>query len=156
MDWTTELNNLGLIGLAGVLGALIGVEREFAEKPAGLRTHCLVAAAAALLTLLGEQLVVQFTVENPDQVLNADPLRIIHAIVIGISFLGTGTIIRDNDHRIEGLTTAASILLTSGVGIAVAIGSYVLAIGVSLGTVIVLIVFRYINALIERMKSRQT
>lgn len=155
MDWQTQLQQLGIVGLAGLLGGIVGLEREFSNKPAGLRTHCFVAAAAALLIVLGEHLLNNFVTENPDTVINSDPLRLIQAIIIGISFLGTGTIVREKNDSVEGLTTAASILLTAAVGIAVATGNYVLAVGASVAAVIVLVAFGWINARIERFRQRR-
>jgi hypothetical protein len=90
-EWESQLWEVGLVALAGALGAIIGVEREFADKPAGLRTHILVCAASALLMLIGKGVLQQFSVEGVDSAYRADPLRIIQAIVIGISFLGAGT-----------------------------------------------------------------
>ena len=154
MDWEAQFIQLALIALAGALGGVIGLEREFADKPAGLRTHFFVAASAALLTFLGERLVTTFVSENPDQVINADPTRVIHAIVLGIGFLGAGTIVRENRDGVEGLTTAASVFLTAGVGIAVAAGSYVLAVGCTVGAVTVLISFRSVDAWVRRYRDR--
>jgi len=76
-----------------LLGALIGMDREAADKPAGLRTHMLVAGSAAIMVMMGELLVGQLEGALGSQVVNADPIRIIAAIITGISFLGAGTII---------------------------------------------------------------
>jgi putative Mg2+ transporter-C (MgtC) family protein len=132
-----QLQQLGTVALAGGLGAIVGFEREFADKPAGLRTHMLVCAAVAMLTLLGKNIVTSFQTIDGYQI-NSDPLRLVQAIVIGISFLGAGTIIHRQDRGVEGLTTAASVLLTAGIGIAVAVDQIVFAVGTSLLTVVIL------------------
>ena len=131
-----DLEVLGLVALAGGLGALIGAEREYNDKPAGLRTHIFVCAASALLMLLGDAVLDNY--KNRGHSLDGDPIRVIQAIVIGISFLGTGTIIHQSE-RVEGLTTAASIFLTAGIGIAVAVERIVLAVGTAIFGVIVLV-----------------
>lgn len=128
MDFATELETLGKLLLAVVLGGVIGFERELAARPAGLRTHMLVAGTATLLVVMAEWLVLAFT---PREVVTHDPVRVIEAIIVGISFLGAGTIFRskDGDEPVQGLTTAASILFTAVLGIGVALGTYVLVVG---------------------------
>ncbi|QDV23143.1 MgtC/SapB family protein [Aureliella helgolandensis] len=128
---------LGTVVLAGALGAIVGAERELSGKPAGLRTHLFVSAGAALLILLSDSAVQKFVEQNQQHV-SADPIRVIQAIVVGISFLGAGTIIHERGQRVEGLTTAASIFITAGIGIAVATDHVVLATGTALGAVLVL------------------
>jgi len=118
--------SLRTVGLAAALGALIGLEREWAGKPAGLRTHILVAVAAALFVVLGFSAVDTFRDQDLPGV-RTDPIRILQAIVIGVSFLGAGTIVRDGRGEVEGLTTAASVLLTASLGVAVALGHTALA-----------------------------
>lgn len=132
MDISIELQMLGKVIVAAFLGGLVGLEREFAERPAGLRTHMLVGAAAAFFVILATHMIASY--ERQD-LLNIDPVRVIEAIVVGISFLGAGTIFkytREGEHVVEGLTTSASILLVAAIGIAVALGVYVLAIGATL------------------------
>jgi len=129
---------LGEIVLSMFLGGLIGFEREVSEKPAGLRTHMLVAGAATLLVSLGAQITASYlSIFSPD-VITVDPVRVIQAIIVGISFLGAGTIVlRKEQEQIEGLTTAAAVLFTAGIGIAVALGLWAISIG---STLIILIV----------------
>ncbi|MFG0334841.1 MAG: MgtC/SapB family protein, partial [Maioricimonas sp. JB049] len=119
MNLPPDVDSIMLVALAGLLGGVIGFEREIADKPAGLRTHIFVAAAAALLVLLAEGAVDFFQQTGSDTQIEADPIRIIQAIVIGISFLGAGTIVHRRGEEVEGLTTAASIFLTASIGIAV-------------------------------------
>ena len=119
------------------LGAAVGFERELARKPAGIRTHMLVSGAAALFVGLGGVTLAAF---GSSDALRADPVRIIEAIVTGISFLGAGTIFRSREgQEVEGLTTAATILICAGLGIAVALRQFTIAIGI---TVLVLVVLR--------------
>lgn len=134
-----DLASFGLVALAGLLGGVIGLEREIANKPAGLRTHIFVAAGSALLVVLAES-AVEFVEEySADRQIAADPIRVIQAIVVGISFLGAGTIVHYKDNQVEGLTTAASIFLTAGIGIAVAVGRIWLAAETTLLALIVLV-----------------
>lgn len=129
MDINSEWVIIGKIILAMVLGGLVGAEREWASKPAGLRTHMLVAGASALFVILGDIMIHQFSETNITKLIQTDPIRVMEAIITGISFLGAGTIIfKDQKHSVEGLTTAASILFISGLGMAVALDEYVMAI----------------------------
>jgi putative Mg2+ transporter-C (MgtC) family protein len=141
MDVSLQLQIIGEVALAMLLGGLIGLEREAANRPAGFRTHMLVAGAAALFVGLGDVLVAHFSTSKLAPLIRSDPYRIIGAIVTGISFLGAGTIFRRHQsEHIEGLTTAASILLASAVGISsIALRQIVLALGV---TALVLFVLR--------------
>lgn len=139
MDWLSQVEIIAEVALAMLLGGLIGIEREMADKPAGFRTHMLVAGAAALLVGLGDALVHRFNI-GANEYLRSDPIRIVEAIITGISFLGAGTIFRrERGEQVEGLTTAASILLCSAVGIAVALRQFLLAAGT---TVLALLALR--------------
>jgi putative Mg2+ transporter-C (MgtC) family protein len=120
---------LGEVAIAMVLGGLIGLEREFADKPAGLRTHMLIAGAAALLVGLGDAMIRRFGAAG--DLVRSDPTRVIEAVVTAVGFLGAGMIIRRGDDRVGGLTTAASVLFAAAVGICVALTEYLLAIGVT-------------------------
>lgn len=135
------------VAFAAVLGGIIGAEREAADKPAGLRTHALLAIAACLLTQMADILIDHFATESAPSLLRADPIRVVEAIVTGTAFLGAGTIFRERGGGIEGLTTAASLLVVAAIGIAVALEQLVTACG---GTVLVLIVLRVAMYLKER------
>ena len=135
-----------------LLGALIGLEREFKEKPAGLRTHILVAGASALLVALGDVISTHFQVVLGKQLVQTDPIRIMEAVITGVSFLGAGTIIRSrNGERVEGLTTAASLLVAAGVGICVVLSQIVLAVGV---TILLLVTLRGLGYIEHRITAR--
>ena len=136
----TEFEILAYVAVAMLLGAIIGLEREFKDKPAGLRTHMLVAGAAALLVSLGDVVTSQFQLELGGQVVQADPIRIMEAVITGVSFLGAGTIIRSRaGGQVEGLTTAATLLVAAAVGVCVALSQTLLAVGI---TILVLITLR--------------
>lgn len=153
MNWVMQLEIIGEVALAMLLGGFIGFEREMADKPAGFRTQMLVAGAAALLVGLGDALLLRFLVEGKTNV-TADPIRIVEAIVTGISFLGAGTIFRrDSSEQVKGLTTAASILLCAAVGISVALRQFILSIGV---TVLALIVLRGLTGIEKRLTPKKT
>ncbi|MCB0036088.1 MAG: MgtC/SapB family protein [Anaerolineales bacterium] len=142
-----ELQMLGIMLLAMVLGGIIGFEREVADKPAGLRTHMIVAGSAAFLTSLGSIIVPQLGVEL--DFVQTDPIRMIEAIITGITFLGAGTIIRQHGSgEVEGLTTAASLLLVGSIGIGVALYQFVFAIG---ATILVLLTLRALKMLDKKI-----
>jgi putative Mg2+ transporter-C (MgtC) family protein len=141
-----ELLLLGHVGLAMVLGALVGVERELSDKSAGLRTHMLVCGAAALLVSVSNALVDDFDVA--ESAIRVDPIRVIEAVVAGVSFLGAGTIFRrSRATHVEGLTTAASLLFTAGVGVCVATDRIILAVGATLLVTLVLSSSRWLRFL---------
>lgn len=132
MEAMTELQMLGKVIIAAFLGGIVGIEREFAERPAGLRTHMLVGATSAFFVMLANRMISSF---DPQNIVTVDPVRVIEAIVVGISFLGAGTIFkytRQGEGVVEGLTTSASILSVAAIGIAVAMNAYVLAVGAAL------------------------
>ncbi len=152
INYAQQLSILAQLVVAMVLGGMIGLDREVAEKPAGLRTHILVAGASALLVSLGELVVKQLTGELGTVVIRGDPIRIIAAIITGVSFLGAGTIIRQRSNGgVKGLTTAASLLFVSVIGITVSLSEWFVAIA---ATILVLVILRLIPTL-ERFFTRE-
>ncbi|MGW8226577.1 MAG: MgtC/SapB family protein [Anaerolineales bacterium] len=152
INYAEQLSILAQLVVAMVLGGMIGLDREVAEKPAGLRTHILVAGASALLVSLGELVVKQLTGELGTVVIRGDPIRIIAAIITGVSFLGAGTIIRQRSNGgVKGLTTAASLLFVSVIGITVSLSEWFVAIA---ATILVLVILRLIPTL-ERFFTRE-
>ena len=101
--------------MAVMLGAVVGVERELKDKPAGLRTHMLVSLGSCLFTIVS---VYDFQM---------DPARIAAGIVAGIGFIGAGTILAEKD-RVIGLTTASSLWVTAAIGLAIGVGNYILSL----------------------------
>ncbi len=138
-NWPAQVAILAEVFLAMALGGVIGIERTTANKPAGFRTHMLVAGAAALLVGLSDALINRFNPGAYTDLIQSDPIRVIQAIIAGISFLGAGTIFRHpKKQHVEGLTTAASLLFSGAIGICVALRQFVLAVAVTLLTLIVL------------------
>jgi putative Mg2+ transporter-C (MgtC) family protein len=138
MDISFQLQILINVIAAACLGGIIGWEREASHVAAGLRTHMLIAASAATLVSLGGVLVTSFLTIVPADSLRADPIGIFQAIIVGVSFIGGGIIFKDKDgSHVRNLTTAASILLTAGVGIAVALNQFFFAIGIAILVVFV-------------------
>lgn len=117
-----------------VFGAVLGWEREAQHKPAGLRTHILVALGSALFILLGLQLHHDLIAKN--QAGNADIMKVLEGVIGGIGFLGAGSIIQSR-RGVSGLTTAATIWLTAAVGVAAGLGYYRLS---AIATVLALVV----------------
>lgn len=126
-----QLELVGLTAWAMALGGLVGWERQLVSKPAGLRTHMLVAGAAALLTGVTADLSLLAS--------NGDPTRGIHAIITGIGFIGGGTILRQRDEMPSGLTTAATVMYTAVLGAAVTVGY---GLSASVATVLAILVLR--------------
>ena len=155
MEFDFQLGEIGKVVFAILMGGLIGLEREIAEKPAGLRTHMLVTGAATLLVILGDFMVERYGSSEFIQAIQADPIRIMEAIITGISFLGAGTIIfKSKKETVEGLTTAASILFAAGIGIAVALNQIYLATVITFLVIIILFAVGYIEGGIIRIKKK--
>ena len=137
-----QLEYLGRLLVALVLSGLLGYERERARRPAGLRTHMTVGMAAALFVILAELLAQRYA-GHPN--VQADPIRVLEAVVAGISILGAGTIfVLRGKEQVRGLTTAASLLATAGVGVAAGIEAHVLAVG---ATILLLVVLALLHKL---------
>ena len=111
----------GKLFIAAILGGFIGWEREKRGRPAGLRTHLLLCVGVALMMLVSEHIFVNYQVYKSDSVLRIDPARIAAQVVTGVGFLGAGTIMRFRA-SVRGLTTAASLWIVSGIGLAVGSG----------------------------------
>jgi putative Mg2+ transporter-C (MgtC) family protein len=114
---------------AAVLGGVVGAEREWVGKAAGLRTHMLVSLGAALFVLAPAE----------GGLAEGDTSRIIQGVAAGIGFIGAGTILKREDREeIQGLTTAASIWLTAAIGVAVAVGPVWLPIACAVCALLIL------------------
>ena len=124
--------------IAGILGAMIGFEREMNTAEAGLRTHILVAIAAALFTILAFEIF--HTIDTAGGT-PADPIRAVEAVTAGIAFLGAGAIFKSGG-SVQGITTGAGMWLAGAVGVATALGYYLIAFGVALLAVLVLAALR--------------
>jgi putative Mg2+ transporter-C (MgtC) family protein len=125
--------------LAAGLGAAVGLEREYRQKPAGLRTNILIALGSALFTILSAAM--------GHESGTAD--RIAAQIVTGIGFLGGGAILRSGN-TVHGMTTAATIWVNAAIGVAAGMGQYALATVTTVITLVVLGVLPPIEAYFER------
>ena len=118
---------------AMIVGTLIGMEREFTHRPAGLRTHILVALGACVASIMGEMIFLHYTA-------SADPARLSAQVITGVGFLGAGTIMKEGVN-VKGLTTAASVWAVACLGIAAGFGYYALALVGTLFTFVTLTIF---------------
>lgn len=134
MEWVLPwYETLARLGVGFLAGALIGLDRERHQRPAGLRTHCLVSMASALFAMIS-------VLAAGDKF---DHGRIAAQVVTGIGFLGAGTIMRHGS-TVRGLTTAASLWMAAALGLAAGFGWY---IGASLGAVLTLLVLTVVKLL---------
>lgn len=139
----SELTILGRIGLALMLGLLLGLEREAKGHEAGLRTHILVCIGACLFTLAGTFGLPVEGIRPYAPVLRSDVSRVASQIVVGIGFLGGGTILQQRN-TVRGLTTAANLWVAAAIGLSCALGFYLGAVVV---TVIVIACLLFLKPL---------
>lgn len=129
------------LALAGLLGALLGIERESKGKAAGIRTHMLVAMGSAMFVLVAELIVMA----------PADMSRVLQGVIAGVGFLGAGTILKGSaEAQVKGLTTAAGIWMTAGIGVAAGLGEESAAILSTVFTLIVLTLLPILTGSMER------
>jgi putative Mg2+ transporter-C (MgtC) family protein len=149
---TPTLEILLRLGLAATFGMIIGIDREVRDRPAGLRTHMLVALAAAVFTVITFELFHE--VQQLTGSVTADPIRVIEAVTAGVAFLAAGTIIQSRG-KVQGLTTGASMWLAGATGLACGGGYYVIA-GITVAMVIpILVVLHKVEVLANRkLRSR--
>lgn len=131
--------------VAALFGMIIGLDREWRRKPAGLRTHMLVCLASSTFTLLAMELAQQAADK-------ADPVRIIEAVTAGAAFLGAGSIIQSRGN-VTGMTTGASIWLAGAIGLACGAGLYGIALVNLLFAVVILTGLGYLTAFLERKRG---
>lgn len=131
--------------LAMVVGTLVGIEREYTHRPAGMRTHMLVAIGACAVMMTSQFI---FWMYRPYGA-TPDPARLPAQIITGMGFLGAGTIIKEGA-TIKGLTTAASIWATACLGIAVGGGYYWIAIIGTVCMLITLIIFEWLQRMLMK------
>ena len=127
-----ELIEIARLSVAAFLGGIVGLERQQRHKSAGLRTHILVSLGSCLIMLISYKLYA-----GVQGLTNADPARLAAQVVSGIGFLGAGTIMKEG-LTIKGLTTAASLWVVAGVGLAVGAGYYVGAVTTTILSVLAL------------------
>jgi putative Mg2+ transporter-C (MgtC) family protein len=153
MEWLSELQAVGSAAYAMLLGGMVGYERELKNRPAGFRTHMLVAGAAALLMAMSH-LALQDPPASDDRIrLTADPLRLVEAVISGVAFIGAGTIFaRKRGQHIAGITTAASLLMVAVIGLIAGVGHYLLSFA---ATVLTLTVLTVLNLVERRLGMRE-
>jgi len=135
----TDLEMITRLLLTLILSGLVGLERQVHRRDAGLRTHILVALGSCLIMLTS-----MYVFDIYKDEVSLDPARIAAGVITGIGFLGAGAIIREPE-RIRGLTTAASLWVVAGIGLAVGIGFNKVAIYTTILVLIVLHFFRYVE-----------
>lgn len=147
----SELELILRLVLAVVLGGVIGYNRSRHNKPAGLRTMALISLGSAAFTLIGIEAVIQLSelqngakslTSGVSSSINLDTSRIIAGIVGGVGFLGAGSIIQSRG-RVQGMTSAASIWVTSTIGVSVGLGLYLLATTITFIAFLVLILYYF-------------
>lgn len=131
--------------LSMFIGGLIGWERESVHRPAGLRTHMLVAVGSCIIMQIGTYL-------STTLALDTDPTRLGAQVISGMGFLGAGTILKEGA-TIRGLTTAASLWAVACLGLAVGSGAYTIAIIGFIAVILILTVFEYASTRIPSGKS---
>ena len=131
--------------LALVLGGIMGLEREYNDKPAGYATNSIICLGAALFTMLS-----LYMAE-----MGGDPGRIAAQIVSGVGFLGAGAILREGN-KISGLTTAAAVWLVAAIGMAVGFGQYILASSACAAAILMQLGVRRTLGLLERLRRYDT
>lgn len=153
MEWLSELEAVGAAAYAMLLGGVIGYERELKNRPAGFRTHMLVAGAAALLMAMSHLALQDPPAVHADVDLQSDPLRLVEAVISGVAFIGAGTIFaRKHGEQIAGITTAASLLMVSVIGLIAGVGHFLLA---TAATILTLLVLTGLNLLERRLGLRE-
>jgi len=130
--------------VAMVLGMILGIERVFAHKTAGMRTYSLVAIGAALFTVISVQVSETFV-----DISNFDPLRVASQVVVGLGFIGAGIIIFKGT-KISGLTTATGLWVAGAIGVASGFSLYALAV---FSTLLVLITFTFMWFIEKQVKK---
>lgn len=153
MDLITNTFSIVIIKLvlAVILGALLGMERTLARKTAGMRTYALVSMGAALFVILAEMVGAHYLELG---VRAFDPLRIASQVVVGIGFLGAGLIIF-HEHRLVGLTTAAGLWVSAGLGMAIGYGLYAVGITVTILTMLIFTGLWYVEQYVEQRAERE-
>ena len=133
----TLLDMFARLGVAAGLALVLGLERELRGKPAGLRSHMLVALGAAAFLIVGLEIL--YATAEGDPSARIDPTRIVEGVIGGIGFLGAGSIIRSGT-SVQGITTGASIWLAGAIGIAAGVHNFPLAAMVTLMALVIMVV----------------
>ena len=146
-------NPVGKLVIAACLGGIIGWERERRGRPAGLRTHILVCVGVTLMMVVSEHIFERYKTYTADSIIRVDPARIAAQVVVCIGFLGAGTILRLGT-TVRGLTTAASLWVVAGIGLAVGSSCYVPALLTSVIALISLLLLPFFERNVKRDKYK--
>ncbi|BBH54193.1 MgtC/SapB family protein [Fluviispira sanaruensis] len=140
------------VGVALFVGTLVGIEREYRGKLAGIKTNALICAASALFTAVS-LLMSEYESSNP--VISADVTRIVAQIVSGIGFIGAGAIFKSSS-KVQGLTTAAVIWTVSALGILIGFGIFLSTILITIGLIFFLSLTSYIEKRFFKNRSSKS
>ena len=156
-----ELEILMNTAAATILCGFVGLEREKKEKPAGLRTNMIVGSFSCLIVSLAIPLIDLIQNSELKDAVDSDLIRMLQALVVGISFIGAGTIIKKKEEGVEGLTTAATLLYCLGIGISVALEKFVIAVGITILILLINNVFggvkkRIVNNPEEKLTTKKS
>jgi len=146
---SNEIDILIKLLLAAIAGGLVGLEREKHGRPAGLRTNLLVSVGACAMMIVSEAFYVKYGMLNVESAVRFDPSRVAAQIVTGIGFLGAGVILKEGI-SIRGLTTAASLWVVAGLGMAFGMGYFSLG---AITTALVLVSLIFLKKLDPLMKK---
>jgi putative Mg2+ transporter-C (MgtC) family protein len=150
MESLSDVEAIQRLALAMVVGAVLGVERERLDRPAGLRTYMLVVEGACLFMICAILLAEQIVRAGGD----SDPGRIASTVVQGIGFIAAGVILTTGK-EVVGLTTAAGLWVATALGLLIGAGFYLIAIVAALATVFALIALRHVELVFLNSKSEQ-
>lgn len=134
--------------IATICGAIIGIERELKNKVAGLRTNILICVGSAVFAASAFYFAKMYGADI------ADPTRMLSTIITGVGFLGGGVIMKNNEDKITGITTASFIWVMSGIGILAGFGAVLAPIILTIGLLIVSLVFAKVEGFIKKQKQK--
>jgi len=135
--------------VALILGLLIGVERVYAQKTAGMRTYALVSLGAALFVVISQIVI------GSSELVNLDPMRTASQVVVGLGFIGAGIIIFRDD-KLMGITSAAGIWVAGGIGIAAGYGLYDIAIYATILTLFTFTILWFVESRLKKVFNRHS
>ncbi|HVT90108.1 MAG TPA: MgtC/SapB family protein [Tepidisphaeraceae bacterium] len=139
--------------LAAIAGGLVGIEREVRGRQAGFRTNMLVGIGSALSMVVATQFALYPWQKQPNVNINIDPARLAYAIMVGIGFLGAGTIVHSQG-AIRGLTTAAGLWCVAAIGMALGSGIYVISFFATIMVLLALWFLDYVEEIVPKMQYR--
>ncbi len=145
----TETTALIRLGVSLLLGAAIGLEREYHRHPAGLRTFTLITVSSTMAMLVSI-----YICEQHPHLLNGDPGRIAAQVLTGIGFIGAGLILKHAD-GVTGLTTAACIFAAACIGLAAGAGMILISVAVTCAVVVILISSSFIHAMRRKLQPEK-